>query len=302
MMIRLSLYKFLLCLILTSCQESKNIPDQLKMDMTVETNYQYTFSKPDTIIYLNSELKEISGLSYDQHADQLIGICDEKGIYYRLNTGTAVIESKTTFYKDGDYEAIEMVEETLYASKSNGDVFEISSDTVIRHKTALKSKNDLEGLCLSPDRKSLLMACKAYPLDSSDKKLKTVYEFDLDTQELRPEAYLKIHIDSLIEFYSESNLEVLSKYQKKELLNRIGDFSPSAIACHPVDQSLFILSARGSSLLILDNEKNLKNLVLLNENQNPQPEGICFDEAGTLFIATEGKGLQAKLFIFKNKI
>ncbi|MDX1285770.1 MAG: SdiA-regulated domain-containing protein, partial [Draconibacterium sp.] len=85
-----------------------------------------------------------------------------------------------------------------------------------------------------------------------------------------------------------------SKSDKK----RIQDFSPSGIAIHPENGSTYILSAKGSTLVIFDHNSDLEKVVLLNDKKIPQPEGICFDSKSNLYIATEGKGSPGKIFIF----
>ena len=300
-MFRLATYKIILFLIISSCHDSKMPTKGINTNNSPKAHNTYDFNSPDTTIYLDTELREISGLTFNKATNQLQAVCDEKGIYYNLNPHTANIESKFNFYKDGDYEGIERFGEILYIAKSNGDVFEVRSDTTIKYKTILKSKNDIEGLCLLPDNSGLLLACKAFPLEEYKSKTKAVYTFDFKSKEIIPEPYLKISIEQLTDFYNANKSNNLSKFQQKDFINRIKDFSPSALAIHPHDQSHYILSARGSVLLVYGLDKNLQDIIFLNDNQNPQPEGICFNQDATLFMTTEGKGLLAKLFIFNSK-
>jgi uncharacterized protein YjiK len=58
------------------------------------------------------------------------------------------------------------------------------------------------------------------------------------------------------------------------------------------------LSARGSLLLVVNQQQKIEYLVFLDINALPQPEGICFDAKNNLFIASEGKSDNGKLIKF----
>jgi len=89
-----------------------------------------------------------------------------------------------------------------------------------------------------------------------------------------------------------------SKSKIKKLTNRVKDFAPSGIAIHPLSKEYYLISARGSTLVILDTNRQFKDLIFLNDKSNKQPEGICFDGQSNLYISTEGHGLSAKIFKF----
>ncbi len=90
----------------------------------------------------------------------------------------------------------------------------------------------------------------------------------------------------------------ISKSKRKKLVNRSKSFAPSGLAVHPLNEDLYILSAKGSLLVIFDKTKFLKRVIFLNSKTIPQPEGIAFDQLNHLYIATEGQGFSGKIFKF----
>ena len=94
-----------------------------------ETIYQlevngisYDLHKPSQRWKLPKELEEISGLSFFAK-NQLACIQDEDGIFYVYDLKKQSIVRKDQFGKKGDYEAVEVVEDTAYVLESNGDIF-----------------------------------------------------------------------------------------------------------------------------------------------------------------------------------
>ena len=86
-----------------------------------------------------------------------------------------------------------------------------------------------------------------------------------------------------------SDIEILDK--------RMKDFAPSGLAIEPTTGNLFILSSQGHLLLVVNPEGEIKTIQFLDRFQYRQPEGICFDANGTLYLSSEGKGGTAKLYV-----
>ena len=76
------------------------------------------------------------------------------------------------------------------------------------------------------------------------------------------------------------------------------EFKPSGIAVHPISGKIYVLASAGKKLLVLDENGNPKEQYNLNEDQFPQPEGICFTPNGDLIISSEGKNGQASISYF----
>ncbi|MCW3789890.1 SdiA-regulated domain-containing protein, partial [Plebeiibacterium sediminum] len=74
--------------------------------------------------------------------------------------------------------------------------------------------------------------------------------------------------------------------------------SPSAVAMSN-NRDLYVLSARGSMLLVIGFNSEIKEITFLNPKYLPQPEGICFDDDGNLYLSTEGKKNKGKLLYYR---
>ncbi|WP_430815454.1 SdiA-regulated domain-containing protein [Carboxylicivirga sp. RSCT41] len=252
----------------------------------------YDFPNPVNKWELNSSLQEISGLDYVEDKDMLIAINDEKGNIYKAEEKNGGGEKLYDFYKNGDYEGIAEVGKHIYVLKSNGKLFRYnaSKEKTKEIETPLKSKSDAEGLCYDEITKSLLIACKGVPLNEKRSK-KAVYSYSIENEKLRKEPVIEIDIDDLIKLGEELHMDAQQKWRLKR-------FSPSGIAIHPVSRNYYILSARGSLLLVVNQQQNIEYLVFLDTAAMPQPEGICFDTVNNLYISSEGKGGNGKLLKF----
>jgi len=260
----------------------------------------YNVDQIDETIILPKELVEISGLSYDAVHGHLLANNDEEGIIYHLNMDGSIASSEK-FGKDGDYEGIERIGDDIVVSKHNGNLYFYSPETTqtIKVKTDLSSKNDIEGLAYDEDHGLILMACKGQTLnEENQKKEKVVYAYNLQLEVLHKEPYLVMGDPEHLSFV-EYQIQGLSKYKKKALQKRVKGFSPSGIAINPINHDLYVLSARGSLVIIYDRDHELKDILFLDEDVIPQPEGICFSPEADLYISTEGKGLIGKIFKFK---
>jgi len=291
---------FFIGIFCTSCRNSTS-QNQNTLNKEVLNNINirstdYDFYTPQKIL-LPASLKEISGLSFDPKKKLLIANNDEKGVIYEINQQTGSIANHYKFSHKGDYEGIEVVNNDVVITKSNGDLFffNLKNNTTENIKTKLSHTNDIEGLCYDPIKNHLLLACKGASLKSNNDNKKTIYSFDLKEFKLNKKAFLTIKHKELATLLDKEYTEISKKLLKK-LKKRTQVFAPSGIAIHPKTQHTYILSARGSSLLIYDKKLDLKHIIFLNPKQIPQPEGICFDPQANLFISTEGKISNAKIF------
>ncbi len=272
--------------------------------------FPYHLNDPDLAFDMPNELKEISGLSLTSDGQMLAAVNDEKGIIFLLDKSNGAIKSRIQFKDAGDYEGIEIVGNDAWVCKSNGTLYQVKNfaepnPEVQSHKSFLDKENDLEGLAHDPANNRLLIACKGhsgYTDDAGDKK--AIYAFDLATKTVsKTPAYL-LTLSDLEDFLKTSGEEDANK--KLERINAPGSgelkFSPSGIAIHPKTGDIYITSARGNTLLVLDAKGKVQHLERLKKSVHGQPEGICFDADGTLFISNEGEdGSPGKIFGFYPK-
>lgn len=255
------------------------------------TQYNYSFNKPK-ILELTNTLKEISGLSFYDNA--IYTHNDEDGILFKINPKSGAIEEKVKFSKDADYEGIEVLNNQAIFVKNNGDIlfYNLSSKKIVKEKTKLNAENNVEGLC-AINSNELLLACKGKTLKGKSEKEKDIYSFNISSKKLKKQPFLTIKDNKIIKF--------LNGKTKKKLKNRAIEFSPSGIAIHPKTKDIYLISARGSTLIIFDQEKKMKDIIFLNDKQLPQPEGICFDNKANLYISTEVKKGAGKIYKYSCK-
>lgn len=267
----------------------------------------YHLDSPDTTFYLSEELREISGLSLSPSPSKLSALQDEIGQLYLLHKNSGKADPPFVFKQDGgDFEGLEWKGDTAYAVRSKGTIYEIihpgsEGELVLKYETGLsKDTNDVEGLCLSHDRKQLWLACKG---PKEGVFTRHVLAFDLKTHQLQPQPVLSISLRDVLAYMDTAkDIKRIEKLRSmftpdaKEFI-----FGPSGIAIQPQSGDIYIISSLGKTLFVLGKEGKLKHIEKLEKEILPQPEGITFDADGTLYIASEGRDGAARLCIFKLK-
>jgi uncharacterized protein YjiK len=226
----------------------------------------------------------------------LLAIQDEEGNFFRINAKTGALLFSFTFWKDGDYEAIEAVGSDVWVVKSTGTLYQVSNvgkanQQVAKFNTALNGDNDVEGLAYDAGKNRLLLACKKDAKDDgNDKDGRYIYAFDLATKTLSKKPVYAIELEAVKNY-----LAVCEKTTRHEqlcdffLTRDEYDLAPSAIAIHPVTGQLFITSSVGKVLMVLNPDGRIDHLQRLDKKLYAQPEGMTFDSDGTLYISTEKK-------------
>ena len=266
-------------------------------------HFPYNLSKPDGNFRLSKKLIEISGLSLSPDGQQLIAVNDEEGKIFYLNKNDGEIEREVKFGKGGDYEGIEAVGDKIYVVKSNGDLYKVKDldkeepDTK-DYNTKLNSKYDVEGLAYDMPQNRLLLACKGKAGDGKDMKgIRAIYGFDLEENKVTEQPVYTIDRDMIGTYFkSESVSQRLVDFLTPQYA--ADAFAPSGIAIHPKTSDICMVSSIGKLFVMLTPSGEIKYMEKLDASIFKQPEGICFDKDGTLFISTEGKGGRGKLYRF----
>lgn len=266
----------------------------------------YDLSAPDQTFELPGKLDEISGLSLAAGGRFFVAIQDEDGTIFEIDKRSGEVRREIDFWKDGDYEGIEAVGDEVYAVKSSGTLYRVRySDenylAVEKYNGRLGSRNDVEGLAYDAKRRRLLLACKGAAGDSEDYRFKkAVYSFDLERMEIDSLPAYLISLEDVQAYLGTSpsvrKMEKLIEYfslDKSEFV-----FSPSAIAIHPHTGHIYIASSVGKLLMILREDGQILHIEKLKKSIHPQPEGLCFDADGTLFVSNEARGGKATIHRF----
>lgn len=267
----------------SSCNDK---PDNEKNETIKPVSLQsidYDLANPLERWSLSDSLAEISGIVWLED-DKLLAIEDVHPVLYELKLGdtNGVISNKIEFRRADDdkmdFEDLAMVNDTVYALWSHGAVFKIIEQkkgvTSQRTKTWLKKDNNTEGLAYDPVSGNLLIACKEESgLENVKKSTRAIFEFDRKADSLKPEPFMLIN--------------------KKDFENIAGekvDFYPSAIAVHPTTHDIYIISTKDTKAIAqFSHEGKLKAFDYMDKEVIPQPEGMCFDPQGNLYISTESR-------------
>ena len=230
---------------------------------------------------LNKKLNETSGLAYANNT--IYSHNDEKGIVYEIAPNSGKILNSIDYQIKADFEGIEIIDNLIFLITSKAEIYTYNLLTKTNHKISLKTNNEIEGLCKTPyGAHSLLLACKT----SKNKKDKIILNYNYKNEQLDTKPYLKFTTKDLLKFNKKNKLKIKPK--------KLERFAPSGIAFGP-NNNLYIISARGSLLVIFDSKNSINHIIELDENTLPQPEGISFDEKGHLYISSEAKENTAKL-------
>jgi uncharacterized protein YjiK len=181
--------------------------------------------------------------------------------------------------------------------RSNGKLYEIeisgdSIPVIDNYQLPFNSRNNLEGLSKGHRRNTLYIACKDNPeIFDNGVKGRAVYEYDITSK--------KVSSKPIINFTKKKFIEKLYSYDLKP-----SNHTPvklSGIAIHPITKDIFLISSVGKLLVVLDKKGNIKDMATLKRKMLVQPEGICFDKEGNLFISSEGRGGKGYILKFEPK-
>ncbi len=249
----------------------------------------YRINVPDKTFNLPTYLDEISGLSTTGVDSLLVAIQDEEGILFFINKETGEINHQVKFGDTGDYEGVEVLSGLIFVTNSKGDLFRVEIDksygaisSADKVKTWLNSDDNIEGLGHLPGSDRLLLASK--DARKKPKELRYIYQFDLVRNELDTTPFLVLDGRAIA--------DILDRDVKPI-------FSPSALAVHPINKEIYILSSPAAAIIRVDQHGSIHEAARLDRRIHRQPEGMAFGQDGTLFISNEARNGLAKLHVFE---
>ena len=251
----------------------------------------YDLDNP-SILYLNDELAEISGIYFYQKDTSVFAISDESGYLFKIHLNKNFITERWKFDKTHDFEDVFYRDNAFYILESNGNIhtfqFSLRGDTITTQTSLFpeekKGKNEFESFYYDSVRKSFVMFCK--DCKSDKKNTVSAWAYHPESNSFAPSVF-SINVDL-----------IAAKIGDKKL-----KFKPSAATINPLTGDLWILSAVNMLLVIADQNGNCKEAFQLNSAIFTQPEGIAFTPYGDLIISNEAgsKYNPASLLIFKTK-
>jgi len=255
-------------------------------------HFLYDFHKPVEKHYLPYVLDEISGLTL-KHPNILLAIDDESGKVFEFSLDKNKVTKSYKFYKPDDFEGVEYLEDRIYALRSDGQIFHFAPDPALqqqetdRIKIPLNGKYDTEGLGYDSEQKYLLIACK----ENGNDEGKSIFAFAMKKYQFKQTPLFSINPEKLKFFWE--------KHRAFEYdVDRIR-FNPSAIAVHPIHKHYYILSAKGRMLITTHPDGEILTTYPLSPRLFTQPEGICFDQKGDIYISSEGDGDRGYILKFE---
>ncbi len=276
-------------------------------NLSAQSDFPYQTDMPDHIFIMPKKLKEISGLGFSPDYKKLVAIQDEQGIIFFLDKSSGKVLNEVKFWDSGDYEGVEMVENEVFVVKSTGTLYRIKSEgkEVEKYNFFLDQENDVEGLAYDKANNRLLLACKAKAGQGENLKTKKgIYSFDLKHLRLEPEPAFTVSQQDVLQYLSAADY-LKDKDKLLEHFDESADefaFAPSSLAIHPITGQIYILSSVGKLLMIIDMNSAIVHIEKLKKKMHAQPEGICFDQDGTMYIANEAKDDEpGKILVFKMK-
>ncbi len=283
---------FLFLLNFVSCDQAPNSQEPTSYTFLEGYEFPYTFREPDTAFALADDLLEVSGLTVVNDGANLACVQDEEGILYVLNKESGAIEQQIEFHSKGDFEGVELVGETIYIVKSKGDIYQVNdwqgeSKEVKIHETHLNKMANVEGLGYDVSTNKLLLACKG-KMEQDDSFTRSIYGFDLATNKLDEKPMIKIDLELLHSYLNSGEpIKYLEKINEKLDPKNGFSFGPSGIAIHPITKNIYVISSVGKMLMVLDPSGKIIHIEKFKKKHHPQPEGICFEKDGTLWVSSE---------------
>ena len=275
--------------------------------------FPYDLNNPTATFELDVSLREISGLTTTPKPDLLAAVQDEKGQLFYINKKTGQVTPSVIFAEDGDFEGIEFVGDTLWVVKSKGRLYKLwnldkTPYDMATFKVESLKKANIEGLGYDAKNNRLLLAQKGDKSDAATSR--SIFAFDLKNQPSREggtgPSVSKVFDISLSDFAAFLADKKAKKYQhlvedyvEKPVPTGV-EFGPSGVAVHPLSGNIFVLSSINKVLIVLSPTGKILEMVKLDKNRLPQPEGICFDPDGTMYLSSEAKDdPKGKVFVFK---
>ena len=274
----------LLCFLLyNSCKDKRENKKEEEVKPVSLKSIDYDLANPLKKWSLPDSLAEISGIVWLQD-NKFLAIEDLHPILYELKLAdtNGIISNKIEFRRVDedkmDFEDLAVVNDTIYALWSHGAVFKIIKQkkgvTSQRTKTWLKKDNNTEGLAYDPESGNLLIACKEESgLENEKKSTRAIFEFDRKADSLKPEPFM-----------------LINKNDFENVAGEKVDFYPAAIAVHPTTHDVYIISTKDTKAIAqFGHDGKLKAFDYIDKEMMPQPEGMCFDPQGNLYISTESR-------------
>ncbi|MDX2249038.1 MAG: SdiA-regulated domain-containing protein [Bacteroidia bacterium] len=299
------LYVLFFPLLMSGCQE-KQPAAQSNTDTYMPIPFPYNLSQADKKTKLPDELNEVSGLGYWAD-EQIYMVQDELARVYIFDIKKDSVVKVIPFGETGDFEGIEVLEKNLIITLSTDGIltkisqFEKEIPKLEKIQTPMTGEYEPEGLGYLPSSRRLLIACKEEPEQKSQQgtEIRNIYYYDIGEEKMGEKPFASIDLSAVGRVMAGEEDTEETREWKAEFDPRKGEsFRPSGIAVHPVTGEIYIIASVGKLLVVLDSALQVKHAKHLSREIFKQPEGICFDPEGNLYISNEGRDGKANVLRF----
>lgn len=258
----------------------------------------YDMERPSEVFDLPAVLVEVSALT-DVDDSTLACVQDESATVYFLSTHTGRIVDSVVFAGPADMEGLTRVGNSFFALRSDGLIYRLSDrntrmQLVDTFRIAVANKN-IEGLGFDDYTGMILISPKDLVKGSKEgKDERIIYALGPEATTKAPRTILKVSLDRLEKQAAMQGIEVPRTTRKGKDRSAL-KLRYSSVAVHPVTHHYYLLSAVDRTLLVLDRQGDLVDLVQLDVKLLPKAEGITFMANGDMWLSSEGKGRDAVL-------
>ncbi|MCB9341973.1 MAG: hypothetical protein H6577_27915 [Lewinellaceae bacterium] len=156
---------------------------------------------------------------------------------------------------------------------------------------------DNEGLCYDEKHNRLLLAPRRKYTDKAfEKSFRAIYAFDLATEKMMDKPALQISVSEVLELVErKKDIELFRKGGTGEVKFK---FNIASIAAHPEKELYYLLISSEQFLLTVDGQGKPLDVLPLDNQMFPKPEGITFLDAKSLVVSSEGGDTNPVLALF----
>jgi len=260
---------------------SAAIPAQCQDPPTA--SYGYDFGQRSGRFDLPNRLDEVSGLAFTADG-RLFAHDDEVGTLHEIDIAEEGVGKRFYVGADrvrGDFEGLAIVGDRFFLISSLGLLYEFreaddrEASPYRVTDLGIGSSCEVEGLDYDAEDDALFVACKRVTPDQGAIVIHRV-PLDPERERLSPILVPKSQLSGL---------------------NLGSNFSPSAVVVTPRG-TLILVAAAEEKLIEVDRSGRIVAGVRLSGNRHPQPEGLAIGPDGTLYIADEENGQDARITLY----
>lgn len=248
---------------------------------------RYDLQRRSSRFDLPGRLEEVSGLAATPDG-RLLAHDDERAVIHVIDPAEEEVGARFSLGDPpvrGDFEGIALVGERVFLVTSRGILYEFREMPDRREApyrvtdTELGAHCEIEGLDYDPADHALLFACK---VSAPDRGTIVVHRV--------PVVASQRGLPPLVVDREQLPGHGLSR-----------DFAPSAVAIDPAAGTIVLLSASPPALLEVDRTGRVLAGTALSPERHRQPEGLAFGTDGTLYVADEGDGRDARVTAYERR-